>query len=221
MSNETTELTAAIEKLREAILFLAEKMSTKEAPPIQSVQNGIIGNPMETILPSTLTSLSSGASKFSCMGVPKTTRQAKNDPTKETALMAIFQKFYVEYPKHVGRGAAIRALRGALKIATADQIIKGAKKFAAECKEKSAKFEYIPHPATWLNQQRWLDYPQIFESEQEIRDRIEKLRIGLQRARTHGDSKAAAVISDALANDIKKLDELTQTKCEIATMGKD
>ena len=225
MRREIIKLLASVERLREAILFLAEKLSAKEAPPIQSVKTVLTANPLETILePSLLLgsdAIGSNVIGGDSKGGRKKPRQAKNDPSNETALMAIFQKFYVEYPKHVGRGAAIRALRGALKIATADQIIKGAKKFAAECKEKSAKFEYIPHPATWLNQQRWLDYPQIFESEQEIRDRIEKLRIGLQRARTHGDSKAAAVISDALANDIKKLDELTQTKCEIATMGKD
>lgn len=208
MKLEIAKLTAAIEKLREAILFLAEKMSAKEAQ-----HYGISTNHLETILPSTLTSLSSGASKFSCMGGPKTTRQAKNDPANETALMAIFRKFYVEYPKHVGRGAAIRALRGALKIATAEQIIDGAKKHAVWCKENGADFKYIPHPATWLNQQRWLDYPHLVEDGSLIAARIEKLRIGLQRARARGDSKAAEAISDALDSDINKMAELTQTKC--------
>ena len=206
-------LIAAIEKLRDAILFLAEKMSAKEAPHIQDVQSGDFGNPMETILPSTLTSLSSGASKFSCMGGPKTPRQAKNDPANETALMAIFQKFYVEYPKHVGRGAAIRALRGALKIATAEEIIDGAKKHAAWCKENGADFKYIPHPATWLNQQRWLDYPHLVEDADLIVARIGQLKAGLERARARGDSKVIAAISNALSNDYKKLEELTQTKC--------
>ena len=212
-------LIAAIEKLREAILFLAEKLSAKKAPPIQAIQSGDFGKPMETILPSTLTSLSSGASKFSCMGGPKTTRQAKNDSANETALMAIFQKFYVEYPKHVGRGAAIRALRGALKIATADEIIGGAKKLAAGCRENRTDFKYIPHPATWLNQQRWLDYPGVVEPEGVIAARVEQMRAGLERARARGDRKAAEAISTALANDINKLEVLTQKKREIVCDG--
>ena len=211
MKNEITQLVAAIEKLREAILFLANNMSAKEAPP--PVRNGFTayGNHMETILePSGICDVG-GISK----GGRAARRQSKNDPANETALMAIFQKFYVEYPKHVGRGAAIRALRGALKIATAGQIIEGAKKFTADCKEKGIDFKYIPHPATWLNQQRWLDYSGIVEPEWEIGARIKQFRAGLERARLRGDRKAAEAISAALANDIKKLEELTQKKCEI------
>ena len=84
-------------------------------------------------------------------------RQDKNDQTNKTALNEIFHKFYVEYPKHVGRGAAIRALDRALKKATIEQIVEGAKKYAAWCLRNGVESKYVCLPATWLNQERWAD----------------------------------------------------------------
>ena len=200
-------LIAAIERLREAILFLAEKMSARSGETTPA--------PWESFNLETEERKITKRKKEGSGNQNNAAGQAKNDPSNETALMAIFQKFYVEYPKHVGRGAAIRALRGALKVATAAQIIEGAKKFAAECKKNGTDFKYIPNPATWLNQQRWLDCPGIVESEQDIRARINRLEAGFDRALGRMDHKAAAVLSKAISNDIKKLEDLTQNRCEI------
>lgn len=204
MRNEITQLVSAIEKLREAIFILIDKVSARSCE--------ITPAPMESFNLETEERKTTKRKKED-VNQNRAAGQAKNDPANETALMAIFQKFYVEYPKHVGRGAAIRALRGALKIATEEQIIEGAKKHAAWCKENGADFKYIPHPATWLNQQRWLDYPHLVEDADLIVARIGQLKAGLERARARGDSKVIAAISNALSNDYKKLEELTQTKC--------
>ena len=198
-------LIAAIERLREAILFLAEKMSARSGETTPA--------PWESFNLETEERKITKRKKEGSGNQNNAAGQAKNDPSNETALMAIFQKFYVEYPKHVGRGAAIRALRGALKAATAEEIIEGAKRCAADCKEKDIDFKYIPHPATWLNQQRWLDYPHLVEDADLIVARIGQLKAGLERARARGDSKVIAAISNALSNDYKMLEELTQTKC--------
>ena len=210
MSNQP--LIAAIERLREAILFLAEKMSARSGETTPA--------PGESFNLETEERKTTKRKKEGSGNQNNAAGQAKNDPANETALMAIFQKFYVEYPKHVGRGAAIRALRGALKMGkenydTAGEIIDGAKKFAAECKKNGTDFKYIPNPATWLNQQRWLDCPGIVESEQDIRARINRLEAGFDRALGRMDHKAAAVLSKAISNDIKKLEDLTQNRCEI------
>lgn len=201
---------SAVNKLREILFKLENSLSNRAQEQGLAYSNG-----MKTILEPYLElgTTQMGIDK----GKKKKSRQAKNDPANETALMAIFQKFYVEYPKHVGRGAAIRALRGALKIATADQIIEGAKKYAAWCMENATDFKYIPHPATWLNQQRWLDFPYLVEDGSLIVARVEKLRGALQRARARGDSKVEDAISAALDRDINKINELTQNRCEIAT----
>ena len=198
---------SAVNKLREILFQLESSLKNCDHERGPAYSNG-----METILEPYL-SLGSNVIGGESERGGRATRQAKNDPASETALMAIFQKFYVEYPKHVGRGAAIRALRGALKIATAEEIIEGAKKHTADCKKNGTDFKYIPNPATWLNQQRWLDYPHLVESPELIAARVEQMRSGLRRAKARWDHKASEAISAALDNDIKKLEELTQNKC--------
>lgn len=75
-----------------------------------------------------------------------------------------FDSFWSLYPRRVGKLAAIRAYRKALKMATPEEIQRGAKLYAQEGKA----MEYTAHPATWLNAGRWGDYPapieQKFES---------------------------------------------------------
>lgn len=66
-----------------------------------------------------------------------------------------FENWYAVFPKHVGRGAALRAYRGARKKADPLVLLAGARQAAAQYAQSDPKF--IPHPATWLNGERWLD----------------------------------------------------------------
>jgi hypothetical protein len=71
-----------------------------------------------------------------------------------------FDAFYAAYPRRVGRAAAERAFAKAVRVATAEVIIAGAKRFAADPNlppKEEARF--IPHPASWLNAGRWDDDP--------------------------------------------------------------
>ncbi len=68
---------------------------------------------------------------------------------------AEFEEAYRLYPRHVGRGQAMRAYRSARKIATHGEIMAGIRRMAVESRTTDPKF--IPHLATWLNGQRWLD----------------------------------------------------------------
>ena len=66
-----------------------------------------------------------------------------------------FEAWYKRYPKKVARGAAIKAYRAARKKASAADLLTGLQAYTAE----TASFDrrYIAQPATWLNQERWLD----------------------------------------------------------------
>ena len=82
------------------------------------------------------------------------------DVVKVTGEEDPFTVFYKAYPRHTGRLAAEKAFRSALRKATAEQIITGALRFAADPNlPPKAEERFIPMPATWLNQGRWDDDP--------------------------------------------------------------
>jgi hypothetical protein len=66
-----------------------------------------------------------------------------------------FDLFWSKYPRPVGRKAARASFVKALKDATADQIMQALAFYRLEWFGKEERF--IPHPATWLNQGRYLD----------------------------------------------------------------
>lgn len=68
-----------------------------------------------------------------------------------------FDEWYREYPRHVGKGAARKAWRAVRKKVPIEVLMAGVKRYAEECRGKSS--EFIAHPATWLNGERWADEP--------------------------------------------------------------
>lgn len=66
-----------------------------------------------------------------------------------------FDIFWSHAPRKVAKGGAQKAYAKALKKATADQLLEGIKRHAVAMRGKEQQF--IPHPATWLNDERWLD----------------------------------------------------------------
>jgi hypothetical protein len=80
-----------------------------------------------------------------------------------------FETLWVLYPKKVAKGSAFRAWRSATKRATPEEIWAGLERQLPEFKRKENRF--VPHLATWLNADRWLD-----EDEQAVieADREEK-----------------------------------------------
>lgn len=63
-----------------------------------------------------------------------------------------FELFWSQYPRKVGKLAAQRALKKALKRSKLSEIINGLKRH-----KFSDDPQYIPYPATWLNAGRWMD----------------------------------------------------------------
>lgn len=68
---------------------------------------------------------------------------------------ASFESWWREYPRRVGKGAAKVAYEKAILKGLSDQELLEAIRRQAW----SLELQYIPHPATWLNQERWADDP--------------------------------------------------------------
>ena len=67
-----------------------------------------------------------------------------------------FDSFWAFYPKKVGKPAAKKAWRGAhLKSEEVPLVAAGLSKWMASWTDR----QFIPYPATWLNQRRWEDEP--------------------------------------------------------------
>ena len=71
-----------------------------------------------------------------------------------------FAKFWTAYPKKVAKGAAERAFAkvDAVPVETLTAALTVQRQSEGWTKENG---RYIPHPATWLNEKRWLDVAQI------------------------------------------------------------
>lgn len=64
---------------------------------------------------------------------------------------------YEEYPKKVGKPPALKAIGKAIKAEGFEVVFEATKKFARLRGKKDPQF--IPNPATWFNQARYLDDP--------------------------------------------------------------
>ncbi len=74
---------------------------------------------------------------------------------------AEFEAFWSAYPRRIGtnpKKLAYNAWTKMLKQASADDLTRAAKAFAAECAKLKTDPAFVPHARTWLNQERWTDY---------------------------------------------------------------
>lgn len=94
---------------------------------------------------SNIISITSGSNTNTSSGV----RVTPIDPT--------FDVFWQAYPRRIGKGAARVSFERAKKLASVNEIIQAARAFSQLCQEERREKRYIPHPATWLNQERWED----------------------------------------------------------------
>lgn len=85
----------------------------------------------------------------------QTDRQIKNTSSSTVKPSKEFDTFWAQYPRKVGKQAAIKAYTKALKLTTPDVVIAGVERLKREAREP----QFIPHPATWLNEGRWDDEP--------------------------------------------------------------
>lgn len=68
-----------------------------------------------------------------------------------------FQSFWSAYPRRIGKGAARLAFAKVCRYEDANVIIQGAMDYSKHSIEVGTEMQFIPHPATWINQERWYD----------------------------------------------------------------
>lgn len=70
--------------------------------------------------------------------------------------MTTFADFWAAYPRRVAKRAALKSWERELRAGTAaDDIMGGLRRLLPSLMAREPQF--IPHPATWLNQGRWED----------------------------------------------------------------
>jgi hypothetical protein len=83
---------------------------------------------------------------------------------KESSLRSLgdsasdFDRWWAAYPRKVGKGAAVRAYASAVRKAPPDTLLSALTAYRFDSRE-----QFIPHPATWLNGERWLDEIDTFD----------------------------------------------------------
>jgi len=65
-----------------------------------------------------------------------------------------FEDFWAAYPRKIGKGAARKAWIKALTKTDPATVLS-----AVRSQPWPADVQFLPHPATWLNQERWTDEP--------------------------------------------------------------
>lgn len=68
-----------------------------------------------------------------------------------------FLSFWQAYPRRIGKGEARVAFAKAARAEDPNRIVQAAIAYAQHCEELGIEPQYRPHPATWLNQERWED----------------------------------------------------------------
>ena len=78
----------------------------------------------------------------------------QNTETEVTTSSNKFDEFWSIYPRKVGKRDAENAYKRALKLATPEEILEGAKRYATDPNRVD---QFTAHPATWLNRGSWAD----------------------------------------------------------------
>jgi hypothetical protein len=99
----------------------------------------------------------------------KLKKENPKEKKNRSAGSAEFENFWSVYPRKINRAVALKAFEKATRKTEADLIITAVRGYKFADDE-----QFIPHPATWLNQERWIDgtptsiRPQVTEAEKAV-----------------------------------------------------
>lgn len=96
------------------------------------------------------------------VGSPGANTTTETDDCEQTPVVPIdsdFEMFWKWYPNKVGKPAARRAWQTAVKRSGVEPIFAGGDRWRDHWKAAKTEQRYIPHPATFLNQERYNDTP--------------------------------------------------------------
>jgi len=117
----------------------------------EASQNGIKGNQIKHLKLATRDGVAIALRKEEEVEEEKKETRASRAPSNSVE----FDRWWAGYPDKVGKGAARKAFHKALTKTSLDQLLAGIERY------KATKPPDRPwcNPATWLNQERWLDVP--------------------------------------------------------------
>ena len=87
------------------------------------------------------------------------------------------EELYAMYPRKVGKPAALKAIDAALKKSGKLELVNALQIYMREVKILGIEEKYIPHPATWFNQERWNDQRSTDTGSSSVRIESLKARI--------------------------------------------
>lgn len=103
------------------------------------------------------------ATEMTPEGETKTTHEQRptmnKDPRNEVKTPSPdgFDDFWTAYPRKKGKGQARTAWVKAVKKTDPAVIVTAAVQFRQWCEQDGTEAQFIPHPSTWLNGERWTD----------------------------------------------------------------
>ena len=130
---------------------------------------------------------------------------------------AVVEKIYQAYPRRVAKGAAIKAIRLATRNGvSAAHLLARVQRYAEIVGPlKGGEGErYIPHPATWFNQQRWEDGDDVWTSFAKDHGAVSAVKTQKQKEYEHKVAFLAGcpkdkidAAMDALGADVRSMHE--------------
>jgi hypothetical protein len=99
---------------------------------------------------------SESLSEMASESLPEGEGEKNKTPSVSSRDLA-FEEFWLVYPRKVGKGAARKSWDRAVKAGTDTAVIIAAAIHLA--RQPGREDRFTPHPATWLNAERWLDVP--------------------------------------------------------------
>ena len=79
----------------------------------------------------------------------------EDEDEDEKQLVVQCETIWKLYPRKAAKPAAMKKIKAALGKVAYETLLAAVKKYAKDCEGKDV--QYIPHPATWFNQERWND----------------------------------------------------------------
>ncbi len=91
------------------------------------------------------------------------------DIDKDIYIDNLFNNFYNKYPNKKSKTKALISFKKALKKVSFEKLMDGLENYLKEIEIKKTEKQYIKHPATWLNQECWLDE---YENKESNKDKL-------------------------------------------------
>jgi hypothetical protein len=70
---------------------------------------------------------------------------------------AAFNRFWLAYPRKTAKGRARSAFGTAIRKVDLDTMLAGLERSKRQWSRDQTEARFIPHPASWLNAERWAD----------------------------------------------------------------